>query len=238
MIREPSSLLTLKKALFEGQIPSSLSNHSNGLIPIRLELVSRGTLSARAIICKPGMEDLESNDDLKKGPTEPNHDDCTEERKRLRAKHQKTLLDLRRQWKIEKDKLVQLKAESVAERKKLDQQVVRNMKEKINRLKASREQEVKNYADKMRNLWVPEKIDNVKESCSRTVIGFVTNGNFSYRIGKMVGLGFIAASAFKVLFQKDTLQANQRSLVLVRETHSAQYNFAQISINENASGRY
>ncbi|KAG5887847.1 hypothetical protein JTB14_005613 [Gonioctena quinquepunctata] len=76
---------------------------------------------------------------------------------------------------------------------------------------------LKNYNSQMRKLWLPEP-KNIRHSCSREVMGFVTHGDFSFLLGKSRAIGYIASGALIKL-----LSSIHKNKVLVRNTSSRQY---------------
>ena len=68
-----------------------------------------------------------------------------------------------------------------------------------------------------------------RDHCDRTVIGFVSVGKFSFRVGRGVGLGFVVFEALRRL-QRESVWVNNRLLVLVRSQTSFQYRFVRLSI--------
>lgn len=77
---------------------------------------------------------------------------------------------------------------------------------------------------KLQELWLPEA-DNIKDSCSRQVIGFITKGDVSFISGHGQSIGYIALSALKALVQN-----SQTDKLFVRNTHSRQYRLAKIDV--------
>lgn len=83
---------------------------------------------------------------------------------------------------------------------------------------------LKKYRDQMRQLWLP-KPTTIRKSCSREVIGFVKSGGFSYLEGKSTGIGYIVSGSINFL-----LSLQHKNKVLVRNTNSKNYRFAQLEI--------
>ena len=69
----------------------------------------------------------------------------------------------------------------------------------------------------------------VKNHCDRVIVGFVSEGSFSFRIGQGKGLGFVAFNALRELVSKSSRMPGG-VLVLVRPRQSLQYRFALLSI--------
>lgn len=83
---------------------------------------------------------------------------------------------------------------------------------------------IEEQAAKMKSLWLPEP-KTIRNSCARQILGFVTNGDFSYTIGHGKCIGYVAIGALPTLFNRA-----QRNLVLVRDTSNRQYRLANIEI--------
>lgn len=80
------------------------------------------------------------------------------------------------------------------------------------------------YTEQMRKLWLPEP-ETIVKSCSRTVIGFIKHGGFSFALGQSKGLGYIAAGCLDVL-----AKLPQRNKVLIRNSNSRQYRLAIMNV--------
>jgi ribonuclease P/MRP protein subunit POP1 len=75
------------------------------------------------------------------------------------------------------------------------------------------------------------KLKTILRSCSRHVIGFVKEGNFSYAKGSGFGLGFVASQALPELSKLDRPERYKDCVVLVRNSTSLQYRFAHLYIS-------
>ncbi|XP_064409906.1 ribonucleases P/MRP protein subunit POP1 [Latimeria chalumnae] len=76
-------------------------------------------------------------------------------------------------------------------------------------------------------LW-PEPLPNVTLHCSRTLIGFVTQGDFSLAAGCGEALGFVSLTG--LLHMLSNQPAMKRGIVLIRNPASLQYRFAKLII--------
>lgn len=83
---------------------------------------------------------------------------------------------------------------------------------------------LKDYKEAMERLWLPDA-KTIRNSCSREVIGFVKKGNFSFTQGQSIAVGYIVLGAVKQL-----ICSGIRDKVLVRNTTSRHYRFADISV--------
>uniref|UniRef100_W5MUE7 POP1 homolog, ribonuclease P/MRP subunit n=1 Tax=Lepisosteus oculatus TaxID=7918 RepID=W5MUE7_LEPOC len=76
-------------------------------------------------------------------------------------------------------------------------------------------------------LW-PEPLPSVTSHCSRVLLGFVTQGDFSLAAGCGEALGFVSLAG--LLHMLSGQPAGSRGLVLVRGAASLQYRFAKIDV--------
>ncbi|XP_007532385.2 ribonucleases P/MRP protein subunit POP1 [Erinaceus europaeus] len=76
-------------------------------------------------------------------------------------------------------------------------------------------------------LW-PGPLPAVTSHCSRVLLGFVTQGDFSMAVGYGEALGFVSLTG--LLDTLSSQQAAERGLVLLRPPASLQYRFARIAI--------
>ena len=206
------------------------------LVPVTIRMCGRGSPADRAIICLPSEADVDnmSRNPRDTGPTEQLHtDEHQTERKELRTEHKKLLKRLRRKRVREKRKLEELSAarQDVSED---DKHVV-----VVKKRKANEPPPTKDVTDKheqtVRALWLPQT-QTVKESCCRTVIGFITKGDFSFTESKGVGEGYVVLSALLrlvALYESKLREGNKLSApsVLVRNPTSLQYRFGVLSIS-------
>ena len=86
------------------------------------------------------------------------------------------------------------------------------------------------YVEEQEHLWVPGKLSQgLKDECSRSLLGFVVEGGYSYRAGKAVGLGFVPVVALAELIEV-TEQMGCRGKVLTRQPDTAQYRTAMMEV--------
>ncbi|XP_067834195.1 ribonucleases P/MRP protein subunit POP1 [Heptranchias perlo] len=81
--------------------------------------------------------------------------------------------------------------------------------------------------DLIRGLW-PDQLQNVTSHCSRLIIGYVSQGDFSLTVGCGEALGFV--SLMGLLHMVSNQAADKRGLVLLRNPASLQYRLAKINI--------
>jgi ribonuclease P/MRP protein subunit POP1 len=208
------------------------------LVPVTIYMCGRGSPTDCAIICLPSERDVEnvSEDIRHPGPTEEIHnDDRHTERKEVRTEHKKLLKRLRRKRIRERRKLEDLAAAKQDESE--DESHHKNIPV-ISKRKANEPPPTKDLTDKhreiSRSLWLPQT-QAVKDSCSRTVIGFITKGDFCFTESQGAGQGYVVLSALLqllALYQRRLREGNGASAlwVLVRNPTSLQYRFGVITI--------
>nr|XP_003219552.1 PREDICTED: LOW QUALITY PROTEIN: ribonucleases P/MRP protein subunit POP1 [Anolis carolinensis] len=86
---------------------------------------------------------------------------------------------------------------------------------------------VNEHQDLVLGLW-PEPLPDVPSHCSRVLLGFVTQGDFSLASGCGEALGFVSLAGLleMLMFQP----ASKRGLVLLRNPGSLQYRFARLTV--------
>lgn len=80
------------------------------------------------------------------------------------------------------------------------------------------------YTQTMRELWLPET-KSIRNSCTREVIGFITNGGFSFTLAHSTAVGYITIGCLSTLLSK-----KNKNFVLIRNTCSRQYRLAQMEV--------
>lgn len=180
-----------------------------GLVQVGIEMCGRGTVKQFSLICALGEKDYKlTNNKSGRGPIEWLHEDVNEEqRTALRDAH--------------KAKLKKLRRKRVKAKRELEESGVFATKEdtKVN----PTEELVKKQAEVIKKLWLPE-VESVKSSSSRSVMGFVTCGDYSFTRSQEFGYGFVALSALLTILEQ------KQNYVLVRNIMSLQYNFARIKL--------
>ena len=227
ILREKKRLLEIQRALDKVKSADLRVKDSemNCYVPVRVELTAKGNCSSNASICIPSKADLETPDPP---PEEPAHPDTKEEeRKKLHAKHQKEKSWGRKCWKARKDALAGYRADCVLNRLKPDGEKVKEMQKGLDESKAKREKENEEFNFKMKEMWLPDQ-KGVKDACSRQMMGFLSDGGYSYRIGKSVGVGFVPLVALADYVE--VVRQKGQPLVLVREAELSQYRFAKMSV--------
>lgn len=208
------------------------------LVPVTIYMCGRGSPTDCAMICLPSQTDADniSKDIRSPGPTEELHNDEHQmERKELRTEHKKLLKRLRRKRVRERQKLEGLAA---AKRANSEDESHPRRVPVVSKRKANEPPPTKDLTDKHReilhSLWLP-RTQTVKDSCSRTIIGFITKGDFCFTESQGAGQGYVVLSALLqlvALYQRRLREGNDVSAlwVLVRNPTSLQYRFGVITI--------
>lgn len=76
------------------------------------------------------------------------------------------------------------------------------------------------YSIELRSLYFP-KPESIRNSCSRNVIGYVTNGDYSFIGAKCCAVGYITLQSLFLV---------QNQYVLVRDRNSRQYRSAILNV--------
>lgn len=79
----------------------------------------------------------------------------------------------------------------------------------------------------MRELWLPSEVSTIRSSTSREILGFISQGAFSFSEAKSCGVGYLAYNALSALIE---LGHNH---VFVRNTSSRKYSLANVQICKN-----
>lgn len=218
-----AGICTAKNAkLFVQNIQSDIANlddYKNCLIRVQISMVRKGSPKRFAIICMPTFEDLKKFKDNKKwlGPVEKCHNDVNERiRKALRKNHLILLKRLRRQ--------------RVRRNQALKNNALKLLRESTGKLNEDKCMTVLSHykirsdqSAKMSELYLP-KCTEVRYSCDREVMGYITLGNFSFSQAKGIGIGYITLAS---LLRMIDIKSN---IVLVRNTQTRQYRLAELNI--------
>ncbi|KAH0617542.1 hypothetical protein JD844_015902 [Phrynosoma platyrhinos] len=105
----------------------------------------------------------------------------------------------------------------------------RENSEKANKSSASDTVNVQSSQPKdlVLGLW-PDPLPDVASHCSRVLLGFVTQGDFSLASGCGEALGFVSLTGLLEMLMGQP--ANKRGLVLLRNPASLQYRFARLTV--------
>ncbi|XP_013190733.2 ribonucleases P/MRP protein subunit POP1 [Amyelois transitella] len=203
VIRDRQILSKLQDCLKNKQKLPEIENSAACLVAVYLQMASAGSLKRHALICLPEKSDMISIKTL----NEPKHEDPNEKlRKQTRKQHK---IEIKR-WRRNRIKL-------------------RNKNKMVQPMKPSKRDNhiPSDYVLKMRELWLPSAIKTVRHSCSRQILGFITQGAFSFSEAKSCGVGYIAYNAL------NTLVMNGHNQVLVRNVSSKKYRISNVHIIKN-----
>lgn len=178
-----------------------LMSYPRALVWVNLSLLRKGNPELHAMICIPTEDDLLrlNKDKLFCGPQEPKHRDI--------FKH-----------KVQKQK----------EEKKKKKQKKDNMKTlESDPLSVPDKEGTDEHEDLILGLW-SGALPDVTSHCSRTLLGYVTRGDFSLAVGCGEALGFVSLTG--LLYMLYNQPADKKGLVLLRTPASLQYRFARLNI--------
>ncbi|OWK55942.1 Ribonucleases P/MRP protein subunit POP1 [Lonchura striata] len=89
------------------------------------------------------------------------------------------------------------------------------------------EEATEDHEDFILGLW-SDALPDVTSHCSRTVLGYVTRGDFSLAVGCGEALGFVSLTG--LIYMLHNQPADKKGLVLLRTPASLQYRFARLNI--------
>lgn len=198
VLRNRSLLNGIQDSVTRKQSLPNVENAGFCLIPVYIKLVAKGSLHKHSLICLPEASDVNNVKTL----FEPHHEDRNEKLRKLRrVEHFKFLKKCKRHnAKLKKKKVTS---------------------EKLHKKVKSEPSE---YVKTMRELWLPSKVVTVRNTASRQVMGYVSQGAFSFTEGHSCGIGYIAYNALQLLLN------NGLNQVLVRTTSSRKYRLANIVV--------
>ncbi|KAF4528874.1 hypothetical protein B566_EDAN017095 [Ephemera danica] len=174
----------------------TVSRDPRALLMISVRMENAGGLEEWSPVCLPHSES-----DLTIPPVEKNHvDESGQLRKDAREEHQAKLKSLQKERAREREKGQQPDG---AEAMLLSKQ----------------------HEAHMKSLWLPEPKE-LKKLSVRDLLGFVSQGSFSFSEGKAAGVGFITEPGYVALVQ--TKQWNPQLNVLVRKKTTMQYRVARL----------
>lgn len=209
------------------------------LVPVTIYMCGKGSPADYAIICLPSETDVGniSKNSHHPGLTEKPHiDKCQMERKELRMEHKKLLKHLHRKRVRERQKIKDLAAavHEVSENEIDHKHIPVVAKRKANEPPPTKDLTDK-HKERLCSLWLPQT-EKVKDSCSRTVIGFITKGDFCFTESQGAGQGYIVLPALLQLiawYERRLREGNKLSApwVLVRNPTSLQYRFGIIHVH-------
>ncbi|XP_059053705.1 ribonucleases P/MRP protein subunit POP1 [Achroia grisella] len=198
VLRDKELLMKFQDCLIHKQQLPHTQHAEKCLVAVYIRIANKGFLNKYAVICLPENGDY-TNDML----VEPQHDDKNEKlRKDKRLEHKSNLKILRK-------KRIKLKRKATS---------VNLKTQKRTKLEPSE------YVKSMRELWLPTDVNSVRFSCSRQVMGYLTQAAFSFSEARSCGVGYIAYNAL------NTLLKTGHNQILVRNTTSRKYRLANIQV--------
>ncbi|XP_046969059.1 ribonucleases P/MRP protein subunit POP1 [Vanessa cardui] len=199
VLRDKKILDTLQDCINNKKKVPKIDNSDACLVPVYIKMQGKGNLTKYSTICLPLLKDINASEEL----MEPHHEDPnTKLRKQKRMERQKLLKQRRR-------KRIKL-------RKK--QTVINQKTKRLNKTEPSE------YVKTMRELWLPSNVESVRNKGIREVMGYVSQGAFSFSEANICGIGYVAYNAIM------KLDDNYSNKVLVRCTTSRKYRLANIHI--------
>ncbi|KFZ61506.1 Ribonucleases P/MRP protein subunit POP1, partial [Antrostomus carolinensis] len=177
-----------------------LMSYPRALVWVNLSLLRKGNPELHAMICIPTEDDLLhlGKDKLFCGPQEPRHQD------------------------IFKHKVQKLKEEKKKKKKKDNMKALES-----DPLNVPDRETTEEHEDLILGLW-SDSLPDVTSHCSRTLLGYVTRGDFSLAVGCGEALGFVSLTG--LLYMLHNQPADKKGLVLLRTPASLQYRFARLTI--------
>lgn len=205
-----------------------LSGYKNALIPVKLSSAGKGVPKAHAMICLPEAKDLEKFDAFTIENAEILSKDSAA------AEMESTDVACGGRIDVEEDFIAfDSKNKSLSEvnfcRDFEDAQKakIQKRKTKLKQKKLAKKSRLTNPdlpPDPTLKWKTDESLLNVS---SRKIAGFVVNGNFSFRLGKGVGLGFLCAEAVIRSCVEGPMQPTK---LLFRNSTSASYRVAIVDV--------
>lgn len=221
VLRDVDKLRQIQQYLSNRETPASIDLPDNCLLPISIEVAERGSAEQFSIICLPKKCDWKRDQRMKRNLvnepvfTEPPRSDGQErKRKLLRTKHLKLLKRLRRRR---------------VRRKRRQQETAQR---RVLIVTAATAELVAEQRKTMQELWLRTRPEQVRNQCSREVIGYLTQAHFSFLKAKSAGVGYITRNGFLQLL-KVMKKSNGLIQVLVRNPSSTQYRKANLKIRLN-----
>jgi ribonuclease P/MRP protein subunit POP1 len=214
MLRDSKVLDELRKVLSLKKKIHQFELDENCLIPVKTQIMSNGAPGDFSILCMPNKKDIKfaQMTKFKNSSTfhENIHPDPNEQARKTKKFNHKKLLK-------------RLKNRRVRQRRKMRGKFVKkaNQEELLNLIK-------KQFKE-MSELWLPKPI-SIRHQCSREVIGYVTKSRFTFSVGKVTSIGYVAAKAFKALIERFEKFKNVKPFVLIRSTKSTTYYTAKIYV--------
>lgn len=188
-----------QKAMTEDAFLPMLMSYPRALIWVNLSLLRKGNPELHAMICIPTEDDLLH---LSKDKLF-----CGPQE----PKHRDIFKD-----KVQKQK---------EKKKKKKKDNVKSLESDLPGIPD--EEATEDHEDLILGLW-SDALPDVTSHCSRTVLGYVTRGDFSLAAGCGEALGFVSLTG--LIYMLHNQPADKKGLVLLRTPASLQYRFARLNI--------
>jgi len=200
------------------------SKESDCLLPIKVQVLGKGTFAANSMVCWPSDSDLNlilnagsgmeingialDKSDLR--PEEqPQADENSAKRKQVASDHKKEKAKLRRKWKRMKEQLIRLRFNALEQQENGDvitnkpaddvtatSKQIDELKKSIKSLEELRSRKNAEYNSQKTSLLGLDDFQTVRGSTTRPVMGYLNMAGTSYRLGsKPMGLGFVSLKA-------------------------------------------
>ncbi|CAL7943211.1 unnamed protein product [Xylocopa violacea] len=226
VLRNRKLLQLLQKSLTqETTIMQDAFDNKNCLIRVKVSVLKKGCPKRFAVICMPTTKDMQKFMNNKKwsGPVEKLNIDPNETvRKTSRKNHLTFLKQLKRQ-RIRYKKALTSKLSMILSKGDFKEFHNFNNENKSKNLLEKSREAVCNQSQKMSQLFLPD-CSNVRHSCDREIMGYVTMGDFSFTEARGIGLGYITLNS---LFE---LIAKEHTFILIRNIQTRQYRIAQLEV--------
>ncbi|CAH2240858.1 jg27254 [Pararge aegeria aegeria] len=203
VLRDRDILHNLQNCMELNKKVSEMENSDHCLVPVYIQIIGKGNLTKHAMICIPNKRDISLCEKL----MEPHHEDGNTKLRKQKRAEQKILL-----------KRMQKKRIKLRKKKTPIKEANGPKPEGKNKHEPSE------YVKAMRELWLPSKIEAVRNVGSREVMGYLSQGAFSYSEAKSCGVGYVTFNAITKLLECGL------NKVLVRNTTSRKYRLANIQI--------
>ncbi|XP_041892005.1 ribonucleases P/MRP protein subunit POP1 [Corvus kubaryi] len=187
-----------QKAMTEDAFLPMLMSYPRALVWVNLSLLRKGNPELHAMICIPTEDDLLHRSKDKLF--------CGPQE----PKHRDIFKD-----KVQKQK----------EKKKKKKDNVKSLESDLPGIPD--EEATEDHEDLILGLW-SDALPDVTSHCSRTVLGYVTRGDFSLAAGCGEALGFVSLTG--LIYMLHNQPADKKGLVLLRTPASLQYRFARLNI--------
>ncbi|KFV90094.1 Ribonucleases P/MRP protein subunit POP1, partial [Eurypyga helias] len=188
-----------QKEMTEDVFLPILMSYPRALVWVNLTLLRKGNPELHAMICIPTEDDL------------------------LQLRKDKLFCGPQepKHHDVFKHKVQKLKEEK-KKKKKDNTQALENAP-----LSGPAEESTEEHEDLTLGLW-SDALPDVTSHCSRTLLGYVTRGDFSLAAGCGEALGFVSLTG--LLYMLHNQPADKKGLVLLRTPASLQYRFARLNI--------